>query len=229
VTITEATHALARGPRIEPSNRYRRATPDGSMRLVDAMSRTEPSWVEAVAVVQAVCAQLAPGQAAPALDAITISATGAVSFASPGPADGVSSVVALGQMLSDILRSDACPMQVWEVIERARRGGGTARSLGEALTCFPADQGPHELGQLVAAARRLVPRDVEGHPGHALASPPAAAVKAHGLTARAIFLLLAVVMVGIGAGLSMGTLVVARTSTAPPGLAAMAANQGESR
>ena len=52
----------------------------GTMRLMDAIGRVEPTWVEAVAVVQAVCAQIGPGQAPPDLGGIMLSKSGAVSF-----------------------------------------------------------------------------------------------------------------------------------------------------
>ena len=190
------------------------------MRLVDAIKRVEPTWVEAIAVVQAVCDQLAPGDAAPALDAIMISASGTVSFPPAGTADDISTVKAAGRLLSGILRTGDCPMPVWEATERARRSPsavGTARAFGAALTCFPAAQGAHELQQYFVAARRLAPPT---------ARPATAPFSFAGLTARAGLVLLLVAMGGIGAGVSVGTLVAARTLDTPaPSIVIMAANQ----
>lgn len=208
MTITEATHAMAVQSRPMPVPEA--AGPGGgTMRLVDVIARVEPTWVEAVAVVQAVCAQLAPGEAAPALDAIRVSVHGEVSFAPTGPADDITTVKAVGRLLTGILRTGDCPMPVWEASERARRtpaAVGSARAFGAALTCFPAAQGAHELAQFVQSARTLAPPT---------ARPATASFSAASLTARAGLLLLIVAMGGIGAGVSVGALVATRTLGVP--------------
>jgi len=205
MTISDATHALAR-------RTLSRRTPDRAdgessegLRLADAMDRLEPTWVEAVAVVQSVCAQLGPGETPPALDAILISPSGAVSFPPAGVCDDISAVKGVGRLLSGILRKEGCPMQVWEATERAQRAPavvGSARAFGAALTCLPAAQGPRELQQYAQSARELAPLT---------ARSAATSFGLAGLTARAGFLLLMVAMGGIGAGVSVGALVATKT------------------
>lgn len=215
MTITEATHALARQARPQRSPERAAARSEGPVLLVDAIARVEPTWVEAVAVVQAVCEQLAPGHAAPALDAITLSPSGAVSFPPTGAADDTTTVRAIGNLLSGILRTGDCPLPVWEASERARRSPasvGTPRAFGAAITCFPATQSPRELQQYFDACRKA---------GH---RPPSSRLAA--LTAHLGFAVLLVALCGIGAGVSVGTLVATRTFGAPaPSVVTMAANQ----
>lgn len=197
MTLTEATHALARQVRRQATPDPAAATAETSVLLVDAMARVEPTWVEAVAVVQAVCAQLAPGHAAPALDAITLSQTGAVSFPPTAAADDTTTIMAIGNLLRGILRSGDCPLPVWEASERARRTPatvGTARDFGAAITCFPLAQSPRELRQYFEASRQAVPH-----------RPPS---RLAALTAHLGFPLLLVAMSGTGAGRFAGALVV---------------------
>ena len=155
MTITDATHALAvqsrRKARLDAVSR--RVT--GGVRFVDLAARVEPSWVEAVAVVQAVCAQLQPGQAAPAIDAIRVSTSGEVSFAAVASADEVTAVRGVGRLLTEILPTGDCPLSVIEASERASRAPTaliSARAFGDALTCLPHAHGPRELAQYVRAA-----------------------------------------------------------------------------
>ncbi len=211
MTITDATHALARqGRRAGPVKASARVA-DDSVRLVELVTLGEPTWAEAVAVVQAVCAQLKPGEAAPALDAIRISSSGAVSFDPAGTADNLTTVTALGALLAAILRSESCPILVWEALERARYTPATfgdARAFGASLTCLPPANGPRELAQFVKSAQ-------------APAAPlPAAVVSAEPrrrmtLWARAGFAAWFVAMSGIGAGVSVGALLAAKTLGAP--------------
>ena len=219
MTITEARHAMAAlSPTTRPAAGSTAAHGE-PMRLVDAMSRFEPTWVEAVAVVQAVCARLLPGEAAPALDTITIAPSGAVSFPPAGIADDITTVAAMGRLLNGILRTGDCPMPVWEATERARRAPaavGTARNFGAALTCFPAAQGAQELRKYFEAAQRLAPLT---------ARPATASFSATGLTVRAVCVLLMVAMGGIGAGMSVGALVAAKALGARPVPMMMATHQ----
>lgn len=207
MTITEATHALAALPRQEaPESREASGSP---MRLIDAIARVEPTWVEAVAVVQAVCAQLAPGHAAPPLDAIMISSSGAVLFPPMGDADDRSAVKAAGRLLSTILRSGDCPMPVWESMELARRSPqivGSAQAFGQSLNCFPAPQGPVELAKYYQAARQVAPT----------AARPAASFSLPGFTLRALLAVLLVSLCGVGTGMAMGILVASRAQRAAP-------------
>jgi hypothetical protein len=215
MTITEATHALAALQKQGHAARGRAggSGQETSMRLVDAMSRVEPTWVEAVAVVQAICAGLEPGRGMPALDEIMISHTGVVSFPPTPPTADAAAIKAAGRLIASILKSGDCPMPLWESMEQARRSptaAGTVRQYGLSLTCFPATQGGTELAKYFAAARRVV----------APTARPATAPFALGaLTLRAGLLVLMVALAGIGAGISVGTLVAVRTAPsreAPP-------------
>lgn len=171
MTLTEATHALARrfapGPsrpaiareRLAPAPAAERVRPvaRGPIRLPDAMQRVEPSWVEAVAIVQAVCAQLPPGQAAPTIDSLVIAANGAVTFPPTAAADDHAAVRGAGQLLNAVLRAAGCPMPVWDATERALRTPatfGSAAAFGVALTSVPADDGVRELQRYYEAVVR---------------------------------------------------------------------------
>lgn len=186
----------------------------GAMRLVDAMGRVEPSWVEAVAVVQAVCARLEPGQAPPALDEILLSKGGWVSFPPPGRAVADRAVGAAGQLLTAILGQGVCPMPVWDATELARRSPhtfGSVRAFGASLTCLPAHQGPLDLAAYFESSLSAnTPTCPVPPPGFSL----------RGLTTRALVVVLAVTLCGIGAGVSVGALLAARTA---PGVSAAAA------
>jgi len=221
VTITDATHALAsRGRRAAPPKKAAPRVADDSVRLVDLVASVEPSWVEAVAVVQAVCAQVKPGEAAPALESIRISSTGEVSFPSAGNADNAETVRAVGQLLAGILRSADCPLPVWEACERARRSPasvGDARAFGAALTCLPAGHGPRELAQYVRSADAPAVSQPPAPPAPVVPAVPARAVSGGlmALWARARFLAVLVAMSGIGAGVSLGAFVAAKALAAP--------------
>lgn len=209
MTISDATHALAslhqQTGRAEDGGP---AEDTALMRLVDAISRVEPTWVEAVAVVQAIAAELEDGRALPALDDIMISASGVVSFPPTAPASDAVAVKAAGRLIQNILRTGDCPMPLWESMELARRTPealGTVRAFGASLTCFPAAQGPGELGKYYQAARKVVGRS---------ARPATASFSLAGLTARAGVVALIVALAGIGAGVGVGTVVALRTSPA---------------
>lgn len=208
MTISDATHALAslhqQKGRTASIGPIEDTTP---MRLVDAISRVEPTWVEAVAVVQAIATRLEEGRAVPALDDIMISSSGLVSFPPTAPADDTTAVRAAGRLIQSILRSGDCPMPLWESMEIARRtphAPGTVRGFGASLTCFPPAQGPSELAKYFQAARKVV--------GHS-ARPATASFSLAGLTARAGAVALLVALAGIGAGMGVGTIVAVRTST----------------
>lgn len=208
MTITDATHGLVRPRRHDVTAVPRQA--GGFVRLVDAIARVEPTWVEAVAVVQAVCAQLPPCHEVPALDTLLLGGDGQVTFPPTDVADDVRAVTGVGRLLSAILRTGDCPMPVWEATERARRSPtrvGSARAFGASLTCFPAAQGPLELARYHEAARKAAAPT---------ARPATASFAVAGLPARAGIVLLAVLCAGIGAGVSVGAFVAARTSPAPP-------------
>ena len=137
------------------------------MRLSDAMRSVEPTWIEGVAVVQAVCAQLEPGETPPAIGDIVVSSAGAVSFALGGISDADVAIQALGRLLTGFLHVGGCPLAVWEATECARRAPmsfGSVRGFGAALACFPALRGPQDLAAYVQVSRERV-----------AAHPPAAA------------------------------------------------------
>jgi hypothetical protein len=180
-----------------------RALADESMRLVDVISRVEPTWVEAVAIVQSVCAQLDPGKMPPSVTDIMVSNAGAVSFGATAAGEGEAAVKAAGRLLTAILRQGDCPMPVWEATELARRSPGefgTAKAFGESLTCFPAHQGPQELSAYVESSRRLILNPAR----------PATSVFGMALTAPAVVVIVAVTFGGVGTGVSIGALLAAR-------------------
>lgn len=229
MTITEATHALARRARFLRAGGRGAAPTAGvvaaplagrdTIRLVDAMARVEPSWVEAVAVVQAVCAQLGAGEAMPALDAISISATGAVTFAPTSAAADVTAVRAAGGLLTAILRSGVCPMPLWDATNRAAQAPasyGTARAFGATLTLVPEGQGAKDL-QSYALSAGLRPRTAA-----AWADGGQTGLGAF-VAARGLVLLL-VALCGIGAGLSVGAFVVSRALALAPASATSVAS-----
>lgn len=179
----------------------------GSVRLSDVMARVNPTWVEAVAVVQAVCAQLAPDHTPPTVGDITLSGDGTVAFTASGMSDNETAIKAVGRLLTSILRQGDCPMPVWEATELARRSPQTfvtPQKFGESLTCFPAHQGPQELAAYVESSRRQVLNPAR----------PATAMFGMGLTARALLVVLAVTAGGIGTGVSVGALVASRATGA---------------
>lgn len=221
MTITEATHALARKARFVRSGGRSGAPTAGTaalpsagrdtIRLVDAMARVEPSWVEAVAVVQAVCAQLGAGEAVPALDAISISAAGAVTFAPTSAAPDLAAVRGAGGLLTTILRAGVCPMPLWDATNRAAQAPasfGTARAFGATLSLMPDGQGVKDLQAYVLSAGLRPPTSTAqpGIHGAGLAS----FVAGRGL------MLLLVALCGIGAGLSVGAFVVSRALAVAP-------------
>lgn len=146
VTDTSATFRVLRAAR----NKI------GSLRLSDAMRCVEPTWIEGVAVVQAVCAQLEHGETPPAIGDIIVSSTGAVSFPLGGISDADVAIQAIGRLLTGFLRVGGCPLAVWEATERARHAPmafGSVRGFGAALTCFPALRGPQDLAAYVQSSR----------------------------------------------------------------------------
>ena len=144
-----------------PTFRALRAARDksGSMRLVDAMRCVEPTWVEGVAVVQAVCAQLARGETPPAIGDILLLRSGAVSFPLGGIIDVDLAIQAMGRLLSVFLRVCGGPLSMWEATELTRRAPmsfGSVQGFGAALTCFPTERGAQELAAYFQQSRDLV-------------------------------------------------------------------------
>ena len=109
MTISDATHALAAQARQKARVDALSRRPDGHARFIDLAARLEPGWVEAVAVLQAVCAQMRPGQAAPTLDTIRVSASGEVSFMAVAGADEATAVRGVGRLLAEILPRGIAP------------------------------------------------------------------------------------------------------------------------
>ena len=164
----------------KPTFRALRAVRDkgGSMRLIDAMRCVEPTWIEGVAVVQAVCAQLDHGETPPAIGDIVLSRFGAVSFPLGGIIDVDVAIQAVGRLLIRFLRAGSCPLPVWEATELTRHSPmafGSVRGVGAALTCFPAHRGPQELAAFFQQARDLVPAQPRAatHGSRGVTDPPA--------------------------------------------------------
>ena len=213
MTITEATHALARRARHAAAEPIRAFTAR-PMLFVDAMRRVEPTWVEAVAVVQTVCAQLTAGQAAPALNVLTLEPSGAVTFPAAGAGDDLDAVRALGQLLLTTLKGSVCPMHVWEAVERATyqpASFGSARAFGAALTALTsAVHGPRDLRAYYGAVTSSDGTDArEGLSAFARA----------GVAGRSVAVILLVVATGIGTGMSMGALLVTKALPVPTAMA----------
>lgn len=130
-----------------------------SMRLVDAMRCVEPTWVEGVAVVQAVCAQLARGETPPAIGDIVLLRSGAVSFPLGGIIDVDLAIQAMGRLLTVFLRVCGGPLSMWEATELTRSAPmsfGSVQGFGAALTCFPTERGAQELAAYFQQSRDLV-------------------------------------------------------------------------
>lgn len=152
-----------------PTFRALRAARDksGSMRLIDAMRCVEPTWVEGVAVTQAVCAQLARGETPPAIGDIVLLRSGAVLFPLGGIIDVDLAIQAMGRLLTVFLRVCGGPLSLWEATELTRcapMSFGSVHGFGAALTCFPTERGAQELASYFQQSRDLV----------RAASPPAA-------------------------------------------------------
>lgn len=144
-----------------PTFRSLRAARDksDSMRLVDAMGCVEPTWIEGVAVVQAVCAQLARGETPPAIGDIVLLRSGAVSFPLGGIIDVDLAIQGMGRLLTVFLRSCGGPLSMWEAAELTRRAPmsfGSVHGFGAALTCFPTEPGARELAAYFQQSRDLV-------------------------------------------------------------------------
>lgn len=213
MTITDATHALAAQARQKARVDALSRRPDGHARFIDLAARLEPGWVEAVAVLQAVCAQMRPGQAAPTLDTIRVSASGEVSFMTVAGADEATAVRGVGRLLAEILPRGDCPLSVIEASERASRtpaAVSSAQAFGAALTCLPHAHGPRELAQYVRAAEAAA-RPVTPNAAISFTSTVRGAVRAR--LARLAPVLVAAV--GIGAGVTLGVLVAAKAVGAP--------------
>ncbi len=171
-TVTAAT----------PTFRALRAARDksGSMRLVDAMRCVEPTWVEGVAVVQAVCAQLARGETPPAIGDIVLLRSGAVSFPLGGIIDVDLAIQAMGRLLTVFLRVCGGPLSMWEATELTRcapMSFSSVQGFRAALTCFPTERGAKDLAAYFQQSRDLVgaasPTAARRRPG---ASAPSAFV-----------------------------------------------------
>ncbi len=119
-----------------------------------------PTWIEGVAVVQAVCAQLERGETPPAIGDIVLSESGAVSFPLGGIVDVDVAIQAVGRLLTRFLRAGGGPLSAWEASELSLHSPmafGSVRGFGAALTCFPPDRGPRELAAYVKQSRARVP------------------------------------------------------------------------
>lgn len=213
MTITEATHALARRSRSATAVEPARPGALKPVLFVEAMRHVEPTWVEAVAVVQSVCAQLSAGQAAPTLQVLTLTPSGAVTFPAPSAGDDLAAVRSLGQLLRATVQGGVCPMQVWDAIERATCqpvSFGSVRAFGAALTGLTAvEQSTQDLCEYYAAAASV---------GGAPAREALSVFERAGVAGRSVAVAVLVVAGGVGTGISTGALLVARTLVDPPAM-----------
>ena len=168
------------GPATNPTFRAVRAARDTHrwLRLRDAMRRVEPTWIEGVAVVQAVCAQLDHGETPPAIGDIVLSEAGAVSFPLGGMSDVDVAIQAVGRLLTGFLRAGGGPLSAWEAVELTLHSPmffGSVRGFGAALNCFPAHRGPRELAAYFKQSRDLGPAHTRttARGGRIVADPPA--------------------------------------------------------
>ena len=145
-----------------PSFRELRAARDkgGSMRLLDAMRCVAPTWIEGVAVVQAVCAQLSLGETPPAIGDIVLLRSGAVSFPLGGMVDADVAIQAVGRLLAAFLRACGGPLALWDATDVARQAPMSFRTVhgfGAALTCLPTQRGAQDLAAYFRLAQALAP------------------------------------------------------------------------
>ena len=127
------------------------------VRLGDAIRQLEPSWVEAVAIVQGVSALLERGEMAPAIGDVVLAATGEISIPPGGIADEDVAIQAMARMLARTLGQNGRPLEVWEAVERAQVAPmtfGSARGFGASLTCVPSHMGRPTVAAYVRNARR---------------------------------------------------------------------------
>lgn len=118
-----------------------RSPKHGAIKLGHAVDVNPPSWIEAVVLVQRVCARLGRGQMPPMIGDLTITFDGDVRFAPGGVADHREVIDGLCRLLERLIGSQSYPMNVWLVLERAR---ATPRAFA----------GPDDLG---AAFNRVLP------------------------------------------------------------------------
>lgn len=146
------------------------AFPDGTpgpaaigIRLVDGLRTIEPTWAEAVAVVQAVCAGLEPRRTPPAIGDIRISASGQVTFPPGGIVDDDVAIQLTARLLARLAQGCVRPLEVCDAIARADYAPmsyRTASGFGASLTCVRRDCGARYL----AAYVREVHRALAGQP-----------------------------------------------------------------
>lgn len=130
----------------------------GPVRLVDGMHLVEPTWVEAVSIVKAVCVQLAWRQMPPAIGDVVVTSSGRVSFPPGGIADEDVSIQAMARLLGQLLGRGLCPLQVWTAIDRATEAPmlfRTVHGFGDFLSCLPSVEIEGCLAAYVARVRAM--------------------------------------------------------------------------
>lgn len=111
---------------------------------MDAILTVAPSWAEAVAIVQAVCAQLEPGRMPPAVGDLHIHPGGGVWFPPGGLIDEDVAIQLTARLLGRLVGGQSRPFELDDVIELAHLAPMTfasVRGFGASLTCVPADRG----------------------------------------------------------------------------------------
>jgi hypothetical protein len=100
----------------------------GDVWLLDAMRVNPPSFIEAVLIVQGVCAALGSTQMPPTIGDLVLTNGGEVRFPPGGVADHRQAATALCRLLDQLVGTQACPMGVWTVRDAARQGGRPFRT-----------------------------------------------------------------------------------------------------
>lgn len=144
-------------------------SPEAAVRLAEALQAVEPTWAEAVAIVQAVCARLEPERTPPAIGDIRISARGQVTFAPGGLVDRDVAIQLTARLLARLAGGDHCPFEVSESIERAALAPmsfGSTRGFGDALTCIPRERAVQCLASYVRRVQRVLSTPNRPPPRH---------------------------------------------------------------
>lgn len=130
----------------------------GEIKLGHAVEVNPPSWIEAVVLVQRVCARLGRSQMPPMIGDLTITFDGDVRFAPGGVADHREIIDGLCRLLERLIGSQSYPMNVWLVLERARatpRAFAGPDDLGAAFNRVLPPGGPARLAAYAAEAAAM--------------------------------------------------------------------------
>lgn len=122
------------------------------VRVADAIRTVELSWAEAVAIVQAVAAQLEPGRMPPAIGDLRLCAAGYVTFPSSGLVDEDVAIQLTARLLTRLVGDGPWPLEFCTALERAQAAPMTfasVRGFGAWFTCVPEGGGATLLAAYV--------------------------------------------------------------------------------